>query len=423
MANEPEKRNTSRLDELEELSQEDRITQIQFNVPELKEFSAASVFEVEEKEPPKHKIFGKRSARRSTVRIRQDLIQEEPEPQSEPEPAAQPEPVEPTVFSSSEDVAPAVDELDHPAVEVASEQEDKEPAIEISIDEKVEVTGSEEDASGEDEEEYEESDDDEYEEDEDEDYEEEEEDGDDEDTDDEDSEDDDSDEYYEDEPELFEDKKRFLLSQYPIVEDYLSEQAREGYYFVRQQGHKYYFTQGEPKNYYYSIDYFKNEPSASEWRQWEKDGWKLVSRAPAKKKREAGWFVFRNEEEEGGFPKSIDNEAEKYRFFRKYANSCRSTLFLIFICMACCLVTGFLQWQFQGYLWAMALCAGLFVICLIVFIQYSRMLRHAKKRARMLQAKLRIKEKQDNDRRALDDSYDLSENEADLESDWDNLEK
>ena len=30
-------------------------------------------------------------------------------------------------------------------------------------------------------------------------------------------------------------------------------------------------------------------------RKWEADGWKLVSRVPAKKKKDAGWFVFRNE--------------------------------------------------------------------------------------------------------------------------------
>ena len=49
------------------------------------------------------------------------------------------------------------------------------------------------------------------------------------------------------------------------------------------------------------------------------------------------------------------------------------------------------------------------------------MLRSAKKRARLLQARLRIKEKQLN---ALQGSYfDTSESEFQLESDWDTLEK
>ncbi|WP_305154762.1 hypothetical protein, partial [uncultured Dubosiella sp.] len=108
------------------------------------------------------------------------------------------------------------------------------------------------------------------------------------------------------------------------------------------------------------------------------------------------------------------------RFFRKYANSCRSTMFLIFICMACCIVTAFLQYEFQGYLWGIIVCLALFVIALIAFCTYGRMLRHAKKRAWLLKARLRIKENQDN--RAKENYFDVSESESQLESDWDTLE-
>ncbi len=229
-------------------------------------------------------------------------------------------------------------------------------------------------------------------------------------------------EYYDDEPDLFEDKKHFLLSQYPIIEDYLSEQSADGYHYVRHTGHKYYFTKGEPQKYYYSIDYFRQEPDNDQWRRLEADGWQLVSKAPARKKKEAGWFIFRHPEEAGEYPKVIDNEEEKYSFFRKYANSCRSTMFLVFICMVCCLITAFLQYEFQGYLWGIAVCAVLFVICLVVFLQYARMLKHAKKRARMLMARLRLKEQQKNRLEMESDEYDTSETEAQLESDWKDLE-
>lgn len=169
------------------------------------------------------------------------------------------------------------------------------------------------------------------------------------------------------------------------------------------------------------MNYFVDEPDADQWREWESDGWKLVSKSDGKKKSDAGWFTFRNEEEDGEYRKEIDNDSEKFRFFKKYSSSCRSTMFLVFICMACCVVTGLLQVYFQGYLVGIALCAGLFLISFIVFCMYGRMLRKSKKRARELKSKLRIRES-----RAIEESkdfYDTSESEEELDTDWNTLEQ
>ena len=121
------------------------------------------------------------------------------------------------------------------------------------------------------------------------------------------------------------------------------------------------------------------------------------------------------------FKSEIDNEEEKYRFYRKYSNSCRSTMFLIFMCMAMCAVAAYLQWVFRGYLWGFALCGVVFLIAFIVFCMYGRMLRNSKKTARMLQAKLRTKE-----RRAAfyaQHSFETDETEEELDTDWNTLEQ
>ena len=226
---------------------------------------------------------------------------------------------------------------------------------------------------------------------------------------------------YEDDEDLYEERKKFLYAEYPKIEQYLQDKSSEGYHFVRQEGKKYFFRKGQPKTYYYSMNYFVDEPDADQWREWESDGWKLVSKADGKKKSDAGWFTFRNEEEDGEYRKEIDNDSEKFRFFKKYSSSCRSTMFLVFICMACCVVTGLLQVYFQGYLAGIALCAGLFLISFIVFCMYGRMLRKSKKRARELKSKLRIRES-----RAIEESkdfYDTSESEEELDTDWNTLEQ
>ncbi|WP_301185634.1 hypothetical protein, partial [uncultured Dubosiella sp.] len=74
------------LDELDKLNQQDRISSIQFNEPELHDFDASSVFEIDESDQtqkPKRKIFGKRANRTANVKVktntyeRKDRIEEE----------------------------------------------------------------------------------------------------------------------------------------------------------------------------------------------------------------------------------------------------------------------------------------------------------------------------------------------------------
>ena len=443
------------LDELEELNQQDRISSIQFNEPELHDFDASSIFEIDESQEAqksKRKIFGKRANRSANVKVKtntyetRELIEEEirirPRTEVVKQERIEIEPGHEKLEREIEEVAVPIEpvEIMEPEVETIEVEEEEAAPLTQAMEETIEETADdpafdeeiEAESFGkrfdlaEEEEELEEDgkddtirmkqgqfieeddDDEEYE------YEDEEEEEDD-------DENEDENEFYdEEEQDLYEDRKHFLLSQYPVIENYLGEQSKDGYNFVRHVGHKYYFVKGDPKPYYYSINYFKDEPSADQWRQWERDGWKLVAKSAAKKKSEAGWFTFRNYQDEGEYKKEIDNEEEKYRFFRKYANSCRSTMFLIFICMACCIVTAFLQYEFQGYLWGIIVCLALFVIALVAFCTYGRMLRHAKKRARLLKARLRIKENQDN--RAKENYFDVSESESQLESDWDTLE-
>lgn len=443
MASEKKELKRSRtLDELEELNQQDRISSIQFNEPELHDFDASSIFEIDESnrdKSSKRKIFGKRANRSANVKVKtnayetRELVEEEIrirpkkekveikdtvfEEGSEEKDSVvikdefiMTEPEQETIKVEEKDELPLATGLELEAETIEDDDETFDEEIETldveQLDEEAEKEETDtiripqgqiiEEEESEDEEEYEEDEDD----DEEEEY---------------------QNEFYdEEEQDLYEDRKGFLLSQYPVTENYLNEQSKEGYHFVRHVGHKYYFVKGDPKPYYYSINYFKEEPSADQWRRWEQDGWKLVAKAQAKKKSEAGWFTFRNYQEEGEYKKEIDNEEEKYRFFRKYANSCRSTMFLIFICMACCIITAFLQYEFQGYLWGIIICLILFVIALIAFLTYGRMLRHAKKRARLLKARLRVKESQVlKDREGY---FDVSESETDLDSDWDTLE-
>ncbi len=410
------------LDELDKLNQQDRISSIQFNEPELHDFDASSVFEIDESDQtqkPKRKIFGKRANRTANVKVktttyeRKDRIEEEisirpkeevietgtaavsddrtAEQETEtiailPQETIVERPEEETIELQPEEARRSEDDVKEEVEE--ADRQDKDPVFAMEVEE-MDLDALDQEARTLEEEEEE---DDGY-----------------------------QNEFYDEEDQdLYEDRRRFLLSQYPAAEAYLEEQSRDGYHFVRQVGHKYYFVKGDPKPYYYSIDYFKNEPGAEEWRTWEQDGWKLVGKAPAKKKSEAGWFIFRNYQEPGEYKKEIENEEEKYRFFRKYANSCRSTMFLIFICMACCIVTAFLQYEFQGYLWGIIVCLVLFVIALIAFLTYGRMLRSAQKRARLLKARLRVKESQQaKDREGY---FDVSESETQLESDWNTLE-
>lgn len=407
MANENEK-NPSALEELRQLKRTDRIKSLDIHEPELKGFNAENIFHIDE-EPEKKTLFGKRSAK-THVKINENIFDDEVSESveitpntsiDEVEAPIEKHTVEPVIGKRAEKVE--VEEPKKVVVETidadenfttesienelkafnenpVAEEEEKPSEL---IEEESAPVLSEEDIYDDDE------DDDEVEEDEDE--------------------------------NLYEERKSFLYAEYPKIEAYLQKKSNEGYHFVRHEGKKYYFRKGQPRTYYYSMDYFVDEPDADQWRQWEADGWKLVSKSEGKKKSDAGWFTFRNEEEDGEYRKEIDNDSEKYRFFKKYSSSCRSTMFLVFICMACCVVTGLLQIYFQGYLAGIALCAALLLISFIVFCMYGRMLRKSKKRARELKSKLRVKEIRASERNK--DFYDTSESEEELDTDWNTLEQ
>ena len=424
MPNETKDKTT--LEKLKELQENDTISSLDFEEPELKTFDVTNIFEIddEQKKPEKKKFtFGKRANRHASqvkiktnefdntqpiiedIRFSQELKDIEGDSPSEPEEVVenQSEPVQEQPLEKEnipeETAKPVIEDKEVVEEVITSEVVETPEAIEEDVEEVEEFEETED--IDEELEEYDEEDEVEEEE------------------------INDSDEteavFNEEEDELFMEKKKFLLSQYQKQEAYLEQKSKEGYHFVRHVGKKFYFIQGEPADYYYSINYFAEEPDADQWREWEQDGWKLVSRSPAKKKREAGWFIFRNTERKGEYRKEIDNEEEKYRFYRKYSNSCRSTMFLIFMCMAMCAVAAYLKCVFRGYLCGFALCGVVLLIAFIVFCMYGRMLRNSKKTARMLQAKLRTKE-----RRAAfyaQHSFETDETEEELDTDWNTLEQ
>lgn len=403
MANENEK-NPSALEELRQLKRTDRIKSLDIHEPELKGFNAENIFHIDE-EQEKKTLFGKRSAK-THVKINENIFDDEVSESvditpntsiEEVEAPIEKHTVEPVMGERAEKVE--VEEAKKVVVETIDADEnfttesienelkafnvnpvEEEKTSEL-VEEELTPVLSEEDIY-----------DDEYDE-----------------------------EAEEEDENLYEERKSFLYAEYPKIEEYLQRKSNEGYHFVGHEGKKYYFRKGQPKTYYYSMNYFVDEPDADQWRQWEADGWKLVSKSDGKKKSDAGWFTFRNEEEDGEYRKEIDNDSEKFRFFKKYSSSCRSTMFLVFICMACCVVTGLLQVYFQGYLAGIALCAGLFLISFIVFCMYGRMLRKSKKRARELKSKLRVREIRANERSK--DFYDTSESEEELDTDWNTLEQ
>ncbi|WP_270483708.1 DUF2812 domain-containing protein [Holdemanella biformis] len=404
MTNEKEK-NPSALEELRQLKRTDRIKSLDIHEPELKGFNAENIFHIDE-EPEKKTLFGKRSAK-THVKINENIFDDEVSESVDITPNTSIEEVEAPIEKHT--VEPVMGKRDE-KVEV---EEAKKVVVEtIDADENFTTESIENELKAfnvnpvEEEEKTSElveeestpvlSEEDIY--------------------------DDEYDEEAEEEDEnLYEERKSFLYAEYSKIEEYLQRKSNEGYHFVRHEGKKYYFRKGQPKTYYYSMNYFVDEPDADQWRQWEADGWKLVSKSDGKKKSDAGWFTFRNEEEDGEYRKEIDNDSEKFRFFKKYSSSCRSTMFLVFICMACCVVTGLLQVYFQGYLAGIALCAGLFLISFIVFCMYGRMLRKSKKRARELKSKLRVREIRANERNK--DFYDTSESEEELDTDWNTLEQ
>ena len=405
MANENEK-NPSALEELRQLKRTDRIKSLDIHEPELKGFNAENIFHIDE-EPEKKTLFGKRSAR-SHVKINENIFDDEvsqsvditPDTSiEEVEAPIEKRVVEPVIGKRAE--KSEVEEPKKVIIETIDADEDfTTESIENELKdfntksvEKVEKPSEIVEEKDEDSQPVLTS---------------------------EDVYDNDDEEDTEDDN-LYEERKSFLYAEYPKIEQYLQDKSSEGYHFVRHEGKKYFFRKGQPKTYYYSMNYFVDEPDAEQWRQWESEGWKLVSKSEGKKKSDAGWFTFRNEEEDGEYRKEIDNDSEKFSFFKKYSSSCRSTMFLVFICMACCVVTGLLQIYFQGYLAGIALCAALLLISFIVFCMYGRMLRKSKKRARELKSKLRVREIRANERNK--DFYDTSESEEELDTDWNTLEQ
>ena len=405
MANENEK-NPSALEELRQLKRTDRIKSLDIHEPELKGFNAENIFHIDE-EPEKKTLFGKRSAR-SHVKINENIFDDEvsqsvditPDTSiDEVEAPIEKRVVEPVIGKRAE--KSEVEEPKKVVIETIDADEDfTTESVENELKdfntksvEKVEKPSEIVEEKDEDSQPVLTS---------------------------EDVYDNDDEEDTEDDN-LYEERKSFLYAEYPKIEQYLQDKSSEGYHFVRHEGKKYFFRKGQPKTYYYSMNYFVDEPDADQWRQWESEGWKLVSKSEGKKKSDAGWFTFRNEEEDGEYRKEIDNDSEKFSFFKKYSSSCRSTMFLVFICMACCVVTGLLQIYFQGYLAGIALCAALLLISFIVFCMYGRMLRKSKKRARELKSKLRVKEIRANERSK--NFYDTSESEEELDTDWNTLEQ
>ncbi|MBF0578397.1 DUF2812 domain-containing protein [Erysipelotrichaceae bacterium RD49] len=223
------------------------------------------------------------------------------------------------------------------------------------------------------------------------------------------------DDYHYDE---YEDKKRFSTTDYRKIEDYLTNESAQGFHFVRHDGNKYFFNKSTPRHYYYKVLYFGREPEDSYWNQLEKQGWKRIEQMPSRHKRDAGWYIVRNEKKAGELPKDIENEEEKYRYFTKLSSSCRSTMFLLFIVMVCSAIAVFLQYYFKGYIAVMIASAVLFLIALWIFLVYARMLSKARKQASLLSARIRLAS---NDPNYLALRH-AGESDEQLDLDWDEID-
>ncbi|MDE5758975.1 MAG: DUF2812 domain-containing protein, partial [Allobaculum sp.] len=194
----------------------------------------------------------------------------------------------------------------------------------------------------------------------------------------------------------YEDKKRFSTTDYKKVEEYLASESLNGFHFSRNDGRKYYFYKGKPHQYYYKVLYFTKAPDQKYWDDLAHHGWQLIDQSPSRHKKDAGWYIVRNEIHPGELPQDIDNDEEKRHYFARLASSCRSTLLLLFIVMVCCAGAIWLQYQFKGYLAVIIASAILFVITLWTFLVYLRMLTKARKQAALLSARMRL---------AKDDQY------------------
>lgn len=214
--------------------------------------------------------------------------------------------------------------------------------------------------------------------------------------------------------ELYRDRCSYSMASYPKIEQYLDKQSAQGYHFVKADGKRYYFLAGKPRNYYYSLDYFRHEPSEEEMEQWEKEGWVILAIIPGRLRNDAGWYVLRNVEKPNQKHKDIENDKEKLRYFKKVANSYRSTEFLLFVCMVCCAITAWLQVSMYNGMWGILIaCAVIFIACLIAFFVYARYQGIYRKRARILRKKIR-------DANSGNSASDESDKQLDEE--WDELD-
>lgn len=224
-----------------------------------------------------------------------------------------------------------------------------------------------------------------------------------------------------DEADIFYEKKRFFVTEYEKVESYLESKSQMGYHYVKNTGKKYYFKEGKPENYYYSLVYFVYDPEPEMWKQWEREGWKLIYQLPGKKHHEAGWFILRNELGFGEYKKTIENDLEKFNLFKKQANSYRSTMFLCFVVMAICAVTIFVTLKINGFLESLISSAIILVIALFLFILYAYHLVVCKKTVKKLKTRLRLKEKEDFIRSQNEPDY--SQTQQELDTDWNTIEQ
>ena len=304
MANENEK-NPSALEELRRLKRTDRIKSLDIHEPELHDFNAENIFHIDE-EPEKKTIFGKRSAK-THVKINENIFDDEVAESVDITPSTSIEEVEAPIEKHVVEEPKTV--VEEPVIEEkpkfieeepkSVEEEPKKIVVEkLDVDDDFTTESIENELKSfnakpieeerpvqevlDDEEDFE----DEYE-------------------------DDDDDE------DLYEERKKFLYAEYPKIEQYLQDKSSEGYHFVRHEGKKYFFRKGQPKTYYYSMNYFVDEPDADQWREWESEGWKLVSKSDGKKKSDAGWFTLETK-------KKMENIVKKLIMIQKNSVSLRN---------------------------------------------------------------------------------------------------
>ncbi len=216
---------------------------------------------------------------------------------------------------------------------------------------------------------------------------------------------------------IYEDTKRFSLDSYDKEAAYLEKQSKKGYHFVHKSGKRYYFQSGEPADYIYQVNYYSQMPTEDDVADWDDKGWVYIDRYASRNKDEAGWFILRHRDEPNKASFELFNDDQRMGYIRQYVASIRSSVFLIFICMACCVVSTFLQYRFQGPMIGVVISAVLLVVALIAYISYYRVLRRARKLLAVLKNRVRVHENQVK----LQDQSDQFESTTQLAFDWEQL--